>query len=218
MTSSLGECDGIDGSTIHHDAPGLHLLRGSLVRMPIESTPIPDLVLFRPRVFTDDRGHFFESFNEQTWKEIGITRPFVQDNESYSRRGVLRGLHYQLEPWAQSKLVRVVLGEVLDVAVDLRRGSPTFGETFSVVLSGDNRRQMYIPRGFAHAFVVLSETALFSYKCDNFYNKEAEGGIRWNDSDLAIDWRIPPENIIVSEKDALLPAFAECENNFDYSA
>lgn len=186
--------------------------------MPIESTPIPNLLLFTPQVFADDRGHFFESFNELTWKDAGITRPFVQDNESYSSRGVLRGLHYQLEPWAQSKLVRVVAGEVLDVAVDLRRGSPTFGESFSVVLSGNNHRQMYIPRGFAHAFIVLSETAVFSYKCDNFYNKEAEGGIRWNDSDLAIDWRIPSEDIIVSEKDAQLPAFADCQNNFDYSA
>ncbi len=186
--------------------------------MPVRETPIPDLLLYEPRVFEDERGHFFESFNDQTWTEAGITTPFVQDNESFSRRGVLRGLHYQLEPWAQSKLVRVVTGEVLDVAVDIRRGSPTFGESFSVVLSGDNHQQMYIPRGFAHAFVVLSDTAVFNYKCDNYYNKEAEGGIRWDDPDLAIDWRIPASELLVSEKDAQLPPFTACANNFDYSA
>ena len=150
---------------------------------------------------TDDRGHFFESFNEHTWTEGGISRPFVQDNESFSQRGVLRGLHYQLEPWAQAKLVRVVAGEVMDVAVDIRRGSPTFGESYSaIVCPAKTALQMYIPRGFAHAFIVLSETAVFNYKCDNFYNKEAEGGIRWDDPDLAIDWQMPSDEILVSEK------------------
>lgn len=185
--------------------------------MAFTETPIPDLLLYDPRVFEDDRGHFFESFNQQVWTEAGVTRPFVQDNESYSSRGVLRGLHYQLEPWAQAKLVRVVEGEVLDVAVDIRRGSPTFGESFAAIISGDNHRQMYIPRGFAHAFVVLSNTAVFNYKCDNFYSKASEGGIRWDDPDLAIDWQLPAEEIVVSDKDAELPLFADCENNFDYT-
>lgn len=202
-----------DGWGVRHDAG---LRRVSLAPMSIQETHIPGLVLFEPRVFTDDRGHFFESFNEHTWTEGGISRPFVQDNESFSQRGVLRGLHYQLEPWAQAKLVRVVAGEVMDVAVDIRRGSPTFGESYSAILSGKNRLQMYIPRGFAHAFIVLSETAVFNYKCDNFYNKEAEGGIRWDDPDLAIDWQIPADEILVSEKDAALPSYADCKNNFDY--
>lgn len=175
--------------------------------MPFIDTPIQGLFVFEPTVFEDARGYFFESFNQKNFAEKGINTNFVQDNQSKSTYGVLRGLHYQLNPYAQAKLVRVISGEVLDVAVDIRTGSPTFGKHFSIVLSDKNKKQLYIPRGFAHGFVVLSETAEFFYKCDNFYNKESEGGIIYNDPTLNIDWQFSESALIISEKDAVLPTF-----------
>ena len=175
--------------------------------MPFQPTPIPGLLLFEPNVWNDARGYFFEAFNARTFAEGGIKAPFVQDNQARSTRGVLRGLHYQVGEAAQAKLVRVFEGEVLDVAVDLREGSPTYGEHFSVVLSAANKRQLYVPRGFAHGYAVLSETAEFFYKCDNFYDKASEGGIRFDDPGLGIDWQLPAEEVVVSDKDADLPRF-----------
>lgn len=182
--------------------------------MPFIETGLPGLKVFEPKVFADARGYFFESFNKNTFSEAGITAEFVQDNESQSVRGVLRGLHYQLNPMAQAKLVRVVEGEVVDVAVDIRKGSPTFGKSYSIVLSAENKKQLYIPRGFAHGFAVLSDTCIFQYKCDNFYSKESEGGIIFKDTDLNIDWMIKPEEAVVSDKDKVLPTFKNCSNNF----
>ncbi len=184
--------------------------------MPFIDTPIPGLYVFEPQVFADARGYFYESFNAQVFGAKGINTEFVQDNQSFSTKGVLRGLHYQLAPYAQAKLVRVITGEVLDVAVDIRKGSPTFGQHFSIVLSAENKKQLYIPRGFAHGFVVLSDTATFFYKCDNYYNKEHDAGIRFNDPAIGIDWQLDPSLIQVSEKDAALPFFADAKNNFQY--
>ncbi|ESU24167.1 rmlC protein [Flavobacterium enshiense DK69] len=159
-------------------------------------------------MITDSRGYFMESFNEQTFqKGIGQHVHFVQDNQSYSTKGVLRGLHYQCGVHAQAKLVRVLQGEVLDVAVDIRPGSVTYGQYVAEVLSAENQRQMFVPRGFAHGFVVLSETATFFYKCDNLYNKESEGGIQYNDPALDIDWGLPESELLISEKDMILPTF-----------
>lgn len=177
-------------------------------------TRIPDLFIFEPFVYKDNRGHFFESYNEQTFSQFGIHNRFVQDNQSFSTYGVIRGLHYQLDPHAQTKLVRVLQGRILDAAVDLRRSSKTFGETFSIELSSANKYQLLIPRGFAHGFSVLSETAEVSYKCDGLYNKESEGGIRYDDPRLNIDWQIPAGKAIVSAKDLDLPLFANSRNNF----
>ncbi|HLX67379.1 MAG TPA: dTDP-4-dehydrorhamnose 3,5-epimerase [Puia sp.] len=182
--------------------------------MPFLKTDIPDLLIFEPVVYQDNRGHFFESYNEQTFFKEGLNHRFVQDNQSYSTYGVIRGLHYQLDPHAQTKLVRVLQGTILDVAVDMRRSSATFGKSFAVELSSDNKLQLLIPRGFAHGFSVLSETAEVLYKCDGLYNKEREGGIRFDDARLHIDWQIPAGKGIVSEKDLALPLFAECRNNF----
>jgi dTDP-4-dehydrorhamnose 3,5-epimerase len=184
--------------------------------MNVLETSIKDVILFEPRKFEDPRGYFFESFNKDSFAKIGITQDFVQDNQSKSTRGVLRGLHYQTGVHAQAKLVRVLEGEVLDVAVDIRKGSPTYGKYVSAVLSADNNRQMLIPRGFAHGFVVLSPTATFFYKCDNLYNKDSEGGILWNDPTLNIDWQIAPSEVLLSEKDAILPTMELCRNDFNY--
>ncbi len=159
-----------------------------------------------PKIISDERGYFMESFNENAFqKGIGQAVHFVQDNQSFSTKGVLRGLHYQTGEHAQAKLVRVLSGEVLDVAVDIRPESSTFGQYVSVVLSAENNKQFFIPRGFAHGFLVLSETATFFYKCDNFYNKESEGGILYNDPTIQIDWQFPKEKMLISEKDILLP-------------
>ncbi|HAP01969.1 MAG TPA: dTDP-4-dehydrorhamnose 3,5-epimerase [Bacteroidetes bacterium] len=182
--------------------------------MPFTETGIPGLLVFEPNIIRDARGYFFESFNSKIWKEKGITSEFVQDNQAYSTRGILRGLHYQLNPNAQAKLVRVIEGEVLDVVVDLRKGSPSFGKTFSIILSAENHKQMYVPRGFAHGYCVLSSTALFFYKCDNFYSKESERGIAFNDSALNIDWKIPAGEMLLSDKDKLNKPFSEAEMNF----
>lgn len=173
--------------------------------MPFTDTPIPDLFVFEPNIFEDARGYFFESFNTAIFAEKNINTNFVQDNQSKSSYGVLRGLHYQLNPFSQAKLVRVISGEVLDVAVDIRQNSPTYGQHFSIILSAENKKQLYIPRGFAHGFVVLSETAEFFYKCDNFYSKEHDAGIIYNDVSLNIDWILKPDMILVSEKDKNLP-------------
>lgn len=180
-------------------------------------TDIPEVMIIEPRVFGDHRGYFFESFSERDFAaEVREVR-FVQDNESKSCYGVLRGLHFQKPPHAQSKLVRVVKGRVLDVAVDIRRGSPTFGKHVAVELSGENHRQFFIPRGFAHGFVVLSDEAVFQYKCDDFYAPECEGAVAWNDPELGIDWGIPMEDVILSEKDRKHPMLKDAEELFDYS-
>ena len=182
--------------------------------MPFTQTPIQGLVIYEPMVFEDSRGFFFESFNEKIFTREGITRPFVQDNQSRSSYGVIRGLHYQLSPHAQSKLVRVLSGKILDVAVDIRKGSPTYGRHFAIELSAENKKQLYIPHGFAHGFSVLSDTADVLYKCDAFYSKESEGGIRYNDPVLQIDWKIAAGKEVVSEKDIQSPLFVDCKNNF----
>ncbi|MCB0532391.1 MAG: dTDP-4-dehydrorhamnose 3,5-epimerase [Saprospiraceae bacterium] len=172
-------------------------------------TPIPDLVIFEPNVFYDERGYFFESYNRRVWAEAGMDIEFVQSNQARSTRGVLRGLHYQVGSMAQAKLVRVVEGEVLDVVVDVRENSPTYGKWFSIRLSFENKRQLFVPRGFAHGYIVLSETAEFVYKCDNFYSKAHEGGIRYDDPALRIDWEFDLHQVLVSEKDLALPLFGE---------
>ena len=182
--------------------------------MPFTETLIPDLFVFEPKIFEDARGYFFESFNSALFAERNINVNFVQDNQSKSTYGVLRGLHYQLNPFAQAKLVRVISGEVLDVAVDIRQNSPTYGQHFSILLSAENKKQLYIPRGFAHGFIVVSETAEFFYKCDNYYSKEHDAGIIYNDPTLKIDWRLETDKILVSEKDKNLPEFIASKNNF----
>lgn len=180
--------------------------------MRVEKTNIADCFIIHDSVFPDERGYFFESYNKQKFlAATGLDVDFVQDNQSQSTRGVLRGLHYQTGDHAQAKLVRVLRGQVLDVAVDLRKSSPTFGQYVSVILSDTSHTQFFIPRGFAHGFVVLSETADFFYKCDNFYNKASEGGVIYNDSQLNIDWNIPAEELIVSPKDNELPTLATCK-------
>lgn len=173
--------------------------------MKVVKTKIKDLVIIEPKVFHDDRGYFFESYNYSKLKEQGIDYNFVQDNQSKSSYGTIRGLHFQKGEFAQAKLVRVLQGKVLDVAVDLRPNSETYGEYVAVELSDENNLQFLLPRGFAHGFSVLSETAVFAYKCDNAYNKESEGGIRYNDPDLNIDWKVNMDKILVSEKDKILP-------------
>lgn len=174
--------------------------------MEIIPLEIKDVLLIKPNVFEDERGYFFESFNmEKFSKATGITSLFVQDNESESTYGVLRGLHFQRPPYAQAKLVRVVKGKVLDVAVDLRENSPTYGKYVSYILSGKNKCQLYIPRGFAHGFAVLSETATFCYKCDNYYSKESEGALIYNDQKVGIDWGVEEEKLIISSKDREAP-------------
>ena len=179
--------------------------------MNVIKTPIEGLVIIEPRLFGDDRGYFFESFNQREFeREIGPVT-FVQDNESKSCYGVIRGLHFQKGEHAQSKLVRVVKGAVLDVAVDIRPGSPTYGRHFAVELTGENHLQFFLPRGMAHGFSVLSEEAVFQYKCDNFYCRESEGAIAWDDPDLGIDWRIPKDKVILSEKDSNHPRLRDLE-------
>ncbi len=177
--------------------------------MPFLDTPIEGLKIFEPQVWKDDRGYFYEAFNQQRFEEAGITVPFVQDNQARSTRGVLRGLHYQVGEMAQAKLVRVLEGEILDMVVDIRPGSATYGKWFSLRLSAENKRQLFVPRGFAHGYLVLSPTAEFFYKCDNFYSKAHEGGILFNDAELGIDWEFDLNEVILSEKDKVQPAFGE---------
>ena len=175
--------------------------------MPFTATDLPGLTIFEPKVWGDYRGYFYESYNENTFKEAGIDATFVQDNEAKSSFGVLRGLHYQIPPFDMAKLVRVVEGEVLDVVVDIREDSPTYGQSFSIVLSAENKKQLFVPRGFAHGYVCLSETVIFCYKCDNFYSRVHEGGIIYNDPKLNIDWKLPHADLVISEKDHQLPLF-----------
>ncbi|MCM1450787.1 MAG: dTDP-4-dehydrorhamnose 3,5-epimerase [Clostridium sp.] len=182
--------------------------------MEVFKTDIEGALILEPRVFTDARGYFFESFSERDFKaHVGETA-FVQDNESKSQYGVMRGLHFQAPPFAQAKLVRCVRGKVLDVAVDIRKGSPTYGQHVAVELSEDNHRQFFIPRGFAHGFSVLSDEAIFQYKCDNYYAPQAEGGINLMDASLGIDWRVDPSKAILSEKDLRHPDFANFDSPF----
>ena len=169
--------------------------------MKIHKTNIEGVLIIEPRVFGDERGYFFESYSQREFEEKVCQTSFVQDNESKSKYGVVRGLHFQRAPYEQAKLVRVITGRVLDVAVDIREGSPTYGQYVSTELSGENKRQLFIPRGFAHGFAVLSEEVVFQYKCDNYYALPYEGAIRWDDPKLAIDWLLPPGDIILSEKD-----------------
>ena len=185
--------------------------------MKLIPTDIEGVFIIEPKLFSDERGYFFEAFNSRRFEELtGIRTAFVQDNESRSARGVVRGLHFQLPPHAQSKLIRVVRGRIIDVAVDIRRGSPTFGRYVAVELSDENHRQLFIPRGFAHGFSVLEGDAIVEYKCDNYYAPEAEGAIRWDDPELAIDWRIDGE-VIVSAKDQNNKPLRECSTLFDYN-
>ncbi len=181
--------------------------------MEIIQTKIPDLLIIKPTVYQDDRGYFFESYNKEKFLSQGIDRNFVQDNESKSMKGVLRGLHFQKPPYAQGKLVRVMKGAVLDVAVDLRKNSSTYGQWASIELTEDNKFMYWIPAGFAHGFVTLEDNTVFFYKCTNVYNKESEGSIRWNDPDLKIDWgnNLQP---ILSEKDKIAPLFADFQSPY----
>lgn len=185
--------------------------------MEVIKTAIDGLVIIEPRVFKDARGYFFESFSQREFEEKVRPVNFVQDNESMSAYGVMRGLHFQRPPFTQSKLVRCVKGKVLDVAVDIRKGSPTYGQHVAVELSEDNHRQFFVPRGFAHGFAVLSETAVFQYKCDNFYAPEADGGISIKDESLGIDWQIPIEQAVLSEKDINHPSIKDFDSPFHYS-
>lgn len=177
--------------------------------MPFIPTDFPGLVVYEPKIFEDERGYFFESYNQNTFEAGGISTQFVQDNQARSTYGVLRGLHYQVPPFAQAKLVRVIEGEVLDVVVDLRSDSPTYGKWYSIRLSAANKRQFFVPRGFAHGYLVLSPTAEFFYKCDNFYSREHEGGLRFDDPKVSIDWEIDLEQVILSEKDKQLPGLGK---------
>ena len=185
--------------------------------MEVIKTNIEGVVIIEPRIFKDDRGYFYESFSQREFEEKVCRTTFVQDNQSKSSYGVLRGLHFQKPPYSQSKLVRCIKGAVLDVAVDIRKGSPTFGKYVAVELTEDNHRQFFVPRGFAHGFAVLSDEAVFQYKCDNFYNKESEGSVAWNDPQLAIDWRIPADKVILSEKDKQSKNIVDADYLFDYN-
>lgn len=185
--------------------------------MEVITTNIEGVVILEPKVFSDARGYFFESYSKKVFDQLVRPVDFVQDNESMSARGVMRGLHFQRPPYTQSKLVRCVKGAVLDVAVDIRKGSPTYGQHVAVELTEDNHRQFFVPRGFAHGFAVLSDVAVFQYKCDNYYHPEADGGISIADESLGIDWRIDPKEAILSEKDTRHPLLAGFDSPFDFN-
>ncbi|MFQ3305757.1 MAG: dTDP-4-dehydrorhamnose 3,5-epimerase [Polaribacter sp.] len=184
--------------------------------MKFTKTSIVGLVIIEPRVFGDERGYFLESYNEKEFEQAICKVSFVQDNESKSSKGVLRGLHFQKPPFNQAKLVRCIAGRVLDVAVDIRKGSPTYGKHVAIELSGENKKQVFVPRGFAHGFSVLSETAIFAYKVDNKYAPESDSGIRYDDTELGIDWRLPQEKVQLSEKDKELPSFKDLDSPFNF--
>jgi dTDP-4-dehydrorhamnose 3,5-epimerase len=184
--------------------------------MPFIKTDFPGLLIFEPKVFEDSRGYFFESYNANTCKAHGLEMAFIQDNQARSEYGVIRGLHYQLAPYAQTKFIRTLSGSILDVVVDMRKGSPTFGKSFSIELSAENKKQLLVPKGFAHGYSVLSSIAEVFYKCDAFYNKEAEAGLLFNDPSLNIDWKIDAGKEIISEKDLILPTLEHCINNFEF--
>ena len=184
--------------------------------MNVIKTEIEGLLILEPKIFGDSRGYFYESYNKQRFEEVtGLNINFVQDNQSKSCYGVLRGLHFQKPPYAQSKLVRCVKGQILDISVDIRKSSPTFGKYVAVELTEDNHRQLFIPHGFAHGFVVLSDEAIFQYKCDNFYHKESEGAVAWNDPEINIDWTIPFEDVILSDKDKVNPLLKDVDWLFE---
>ncbi len=182
--------------------------------MPFTTTAFPGLLIYEPKVFEDSRGYFFESYNANAFLAGGVDIKFVQDNQAKSCYGVIRGLHFQLAPHAQTKLIRALAGSILDVVVDLRHGSPTYGKVFSLELSAENKKQLLVPKGFAHGYSVLSDTAEVLYKCDAFYHKQSEGGILFNDPALNIDWQIPADKAIVAEKDMVLPGIENHTNNF----
>ncbi len=182
--------------------------------MNFKETPIKDLIIVEPKVWNDTRGHFFESYNENLFKEAGIDVSFVQDNQSQSQRGTLRGLHAQTQPWAQGKLVRVIRGKVLDVAVDIRKNSPTYGKHYTLELSEENKLMLWVPTGFLHGFATLEDETIFTYKVSNLYNRESEIGVMWNDEDLKIDWQLAKEEIILSEKDKVLKKFKDLQSPF----
>jgi len=185
--------------------------------MPFISTDLPGLLIFEPAIFNDSRGYFYESYNEALFKKAGIEIKFVQDNQAKSSYGVIRGLHYQSDPHSQTKLVRALQGSILDVVVDMRKNSPSFGKSFSIELTSENKKQLLVPKGFAHGYSVLSETAEVFYKCDDFWNKEAEGGVLYNDPHLNIDWRIPSNKAVISEKDLVYPLFENTSSSFLYN-
>jgi dTDP-4-dehydrorhamnose 3,5-epimerase len=182
--------------------------------MKVETTGFEGLVVLTPSVFSDDRGYFFESYNRETHSKAGLDFHWVQDNQSHSKHGVIRGLHFQNAPFAQTKLVRALQGEILDVVVDLREGEPTYGKSFSVILTAENKKQLLVPKGFAHGFSVLSASADVMYKCDALYNKQSESGLIFNDPSLQIDWKLSPDEMIVSEKDLVLPTFDKIDADF----
>jgi len=182
--------------------------------MPFTETDFPGVLIFEPKVFNDDRGYFFESYNENTFSAGGVAMKFVQDNQARSSYGVIRGLHFQLAPYAQTKLIRTLSGSILDVVVDLRKGSPMYGKVFTIELSAENKKQLLVPKGFAHGYSVLTETAEVLYKCDAFYHKESEGGLLYNDLKLAIDWQIPADKAVVADKDLIHPGIDNCVSNF----
>ena len=184
--------------------------------MPFIKTDFPGLLIFEPVVFEDSRGYFFESYNEKIFSAAGVEIKFIQDNQAKSTFGVIRGLHFQLAPYSQTKLIRVLSGSILDVAVDIRQGSPTYGQAYSLELTAKNKKQLLVPKGFAHGYSVLSETAEVMYKCDEFYNKQSEGGLLYNDPKLNIDWMIPVNKAVVADKDLLHPGIDNCAGNFNF--
>ena len=186
--------------------------------MPFTKTQFSGLLIFEPTVFEDSRGYFFESYNQKLFSENGIEINFVQDNQAQSSFGIVRGLHFQMNPFAQTKLIRVLSGKIIDAVVDIRKNSPTYGNAYTIELSAENKKQLLIPKGFAHGYSVISETAEVFYKCDAFYHKESEGGILWNDPKLNIDWKIPVDKVLVSEKDARYPSLENCKNNFVFNS
>lgn len=186
--------------------------------MPFSKTQFPGLLVFEPTVFEDSRGYFFESYNQKLFSENGIEIHFVQDNQAQSSFGIIRGLHFQMDPFAQTKLLRVLSGKIIDAVVDIRKNSPTYGNAYTIELSAENKKQLLIPKGFAHGYSVISETAEVFYKCDAFYHKESEGGILWNDPKLNIDWKVPVDKVLVSEKDARYPSLENCKNNFVFNS
>lgn len=185
--------------------------------MPFIKTKFPGLLIFEPNVFEDNRGYFFESYNQKIFSEGGVEINFVQDNQASSTFGVIRGLHFQMDPFSQTKLIRVLSGKIIDAVVDLRKNSPTHGNAYSIMLSAENKKQLLVPKGFAHGYSVISETAEVFYKCDEFYHKESEGGIAWNDPALHIDWQVPADKIIVSEKDKTYPVLKNSTHYFVFN-
>jgi dTDP-4-dehydrorhamnose 3,5-epimerase len=185
--------------------------------MPFIKTSFPGLIVFEPKIFEDSRGYFFESYNQNIFLQEGIEIKFVQDNQARSSFGVVRGLHFQRNPHAQTKLIRVLSGQIIDAVVDIRKNSPTYGKAYTILLSAENKKQLLVPKGFAHGYSVISETAEVFYKCDEFYHKESEGGISWNDPSLHIDWQIPADKIIISEKDQEYPLLENSYFNFVFN-